>query len=153
MDRILELAVAIGLAFVGSWLFWQWKNLRKLKVSIETRGVVASIPIQPCEEHIIQVTITNVGRKAVNVKQCWFTVDGQRQHIVVDRRRLLTMPEDLPTKLEPDEQCVIGYPAHGLYGHRLSCVIVEDFLGNRWRATGGGVRRASAELEKYQIAA
>ncbi len=153
MKWILGIIGGIVVGFGGNWLFWHWKNLRRLSVSIETKGVMANVRLHPSEQHIIEVTITNVGNKSVNVKECWFTIDGERKHIVVDRSRLVTMHESLPTRLEPDEQCVIGYPAQAFYGKRLSRVTVEDYLGNSWRATARSVRKASAELERSRIAA
>lgn len=153
MEWILSVIGGIVVCFGGSWLFWHWRNVRKLSVSIETKGVMANIPLHPSEEHIVEVTITNVGNKSVNVKECWFIVDGERKHIAVDRSRLLTMQESLPTRLEPDEQWIVGYPAEAFYGRQLSRVTVEDHIGNSWRAASRGVKKVSAELRIRRAAA
>lgn len=153
MEWILGVTGCIVAGFVGNWLFWQWKNVRKLRVSVATRGVVACVPLHPSEEHVLQVTITNVGNKVVNLKQCYFTVDGETVHIAVLRDRLITMREGLPRTLAPDDQCTIGFPANAFYGRRLTRVMIEDHLGNRWYARGRSVRGAALDLERYRIAA
>ncbi len=151
MDWILTVLGGVLIAVVSSWLTWRRTNIRRLRVSVATKGVVATFPIDPREQHILQVTITNTGSKLVNIKQCYFTIDGEGKQIVVDRTRLVTMQEGLPRKLDSAEQCDIGYPAAAFQGRRLTGVVVEDYLGKRWYASSRSVKKAVADLRSFAI--
>ena len=150
MDWLLTVLGGILIAVVSGWLTWRWTNLRRLRVSVAAKGVVANIPLEPIEQHILEVTITNTGNKLVNIKQCYFTIDGEGKQVAVDRTRLVTMQEGLPRKLDAAEQCVICYPAVAFQGRRLTGVAVEDHLGKRWYASTHNVRRAEADLRALE---
>ena len=146
MDWLFTILAGILIAVVSSWITWRWKTLRRLTVFVAVKGVVANVPLEPIEETILEVTITNTGNKLVNIKQCYFTIDGEGKQVAVDRTRLLTMREGLPRKLDAAEQCVIGYPAVAFQGQRLTGVSVEDYLGKRWYASSRNVKRAVADM-------
>lgn len=146
MNWLLSVCAGIVIAVVSGWLTWRWSNRCQLRVSVAARGAVASFQIEPCEEHILQVTITNTGNKLVNIRECIFTIDGEPKAIVVKRNGLRTMSEGLPRKLDTAEQCVIGYPAVHFQKKRLTGVTVEDHLGNRWHASSRDVLKAETDM-------
>lgn len=146
MDWVLTVLAGLVIAVVSGGVGWRLRNLSRLRVSVESRALVASFPIDPREEHTLEVTMTNTGNKVVNIEQCYFTMDGEGMTVEVARERLATMKEGLPRKLDPGEQCVIRYPAVAFQGKRLTRVAVGDYLGKRWYAPSRDVKRAEANL-------
>lgn len=147
MEWFLRVTGGILIAAVSGWLTWRHTNMCRVRVLVAVRGQVATVPIDPLEELIFEVTMTNTGNKLVNLKHCLFIMDGEPRQVVIDRSRFVTLPKDLPKKLDVAEEWQVAYPAESFRGYDVTGVQVEDYLGHRWYAPASNVRRAVADLK------
>ena len=134
-----------------TWFLFLRQNKRKLKLEVQARGQFASIPLHPMERHAVQIIVTNVGQRSINVENCFFRIDGESKQIFIHRHNFVTFREGFPRTLEPDEKCCVSYPAEAFYGHDLSSVSVVDSQGKRWSAPTSAVRNAAREIATLRL--
>lgn len=137
MDMLKYILGGLIIASVNIYI-WYWANKKKLRVEAGfiTQIAVGMASLEPEEETLVSVTVTNVGRKPINIDKCVFVLDHNPVQVFVLRSRYATLHNDFPRLLHPDEQYSVGYPAMHFFGKGLSDIWVVDFVGKRWQARG-----------------